>query len=72
MYLRITNRTNKDGSAVEYFQLAHNERHPDTRKPVAKIGFRPRRLSSATVKGDAGTFFVTILEKPRGRPNTGR
>jgi transposase len=37
MYLRITKRTNKDGSVVEYFQLAHNERHPDTRKPVAKI-----------------------------------
>jgi hypothetical protein len=26
-----------DGSTVEYFQLAHNERHPQTRKPVAKI-----------------------------------
>jgi len=37
MYLRITKRTNKNGSVVEYFQLAHNERHPDTRKPVAKI-----------------------------------
>ena len=37
MYLRITKRTNKDGSVVEYFQLAHNERHPETRKPVAKI-----------------------------------
>jgi transposase len=37
MYLRITKRTNKDDSVVEYFQLAHNERHPDTRKPVAKI-----------------------------------
>ena len=37
MYLRITKRTNKDGSVVEYFQFAHNERHPDTRKPVAKI-----------------------------------
>ena len=37
MYLRSTKRKNKDGSVVEYFQLAHNERHPDTRKPVAKI-----------------------------------
>jgi hypothetical protein len=37
MYLRTTKRTNKDGSVVEYFQLAHNERHPETRKPVAKI-----------------------------------
>ena len=37
MYLRSTKRKNKDGSTVEYYQLAHNERHPDTRKPVAKI-----------------------------------
>ena len=37
MYLRTTKRTNKDGSSVEYFQLAHNERDPETRKPVAKI-----------------------------------
>jgi hypothetical protein len=37
MYLRITKRKNKDGSVVEYYQLAHNERHPVTRKPVAKI-----------------------------------
>jgi len=37
MYLRTTRRKNKNGSTVEYFQLAHNERHPVTRKPVAKI-----------------------------------
>lgn len=37
MYLRTTRRKNKDGSIVEYYQLAHNERHPVTGKPVAKI-----------------------------------
>ena len=37
MYLRTTRRKNKDGSVVEYYQLAHNERHPVTRKPVARI-----------------------------------
>ena len=37
MYLRTTTRKNKNGSTLEYFQLAHNERHPVTRKPVAKI-----------------------------------
>ena|SRR6056297_33128 len=37
MYLRTIRRKNKDGSVVEYYQLAHNERHPDTRKPVAKV-----------------------------------
>ncbi len=37
MYLRSTKRKNKNGSTVEYYQLAHNERHSETRKPVAKI-----------------------------------
>ena len=37
MYLRTTSRKNKDGSVVEYYQLAHKERHPETRKPVARI-----------------------------------
>jgi len=37
MYLRTTKRTNKNGSSVEYYQLAHNERHSETGKPVAKI-----------------------------------
>jgi transposase len=37
MYLRTTRRRNKDGSVTEYYQLAHNERHPETRKPVAHI-----------------------------------
>jgi hypothetical protein len=37
MYLRTTQRKRKDGTIVQYYQLAHNERHPVTRKPVAKI-----------------------------------
>src|ERR1035437_8828338 len=37
MYLRETRRTNRDGSVVSYLQLAHNERHPDTGTPVAKV-----------------------------------
>ena len=37
MYLRETRRRNKDGSVVTYLQLAHNERHPDTGSPVARI-----------------------------------
>ena len=37
MYLRETKRTNKDGSTVAYLQLAHNERHPVTGSPVAKV-----------------------------------
>jgi hypothetical protein len=37
MYLRTIKRKNKDGTVVEYLQLAHNIRHPKSRKPVAKI-----------------------------------
>jgi transposase len=37
MYVRTTRRKNKDGSVAEYYQLAHNERHPITGKPVARI-----------------------------------
>jgi transposase len=37
MYLRTTQRKNKDGSVVQYYALAHNERHPATGKPVARI-----------------------------------
>ena len=37
MYLRTTSRKNKDGSVVEYYALAHNERHPETDKPVPRI-----------------------------------
>jgi hypothetical protein len=37
MYLRTTKRQNQDGTVVEYYQLAHNFRHPETNKPVARI-----------------------------------
>jgi hypothetical protein len=37
MYLRQTRRTNRDGSVVSYLQLAHNERHPDSGAPTAKV-----------------------------------
>ena len=37
MYLRETQRTNRDGSVVRYLQLAHNERHPQTGNSVAKV-----------------------------------
>ena len=37
MYLRETRRKNQDGSVVSYLQLAHNERHPVSGNPVAKV-----------------------------------
>jgi hypothetical protein len=35
--LRESSRRNKDGSKLTYLQLAHNERHPVTGSPVAKV-----------------------------------
>jgi hypothetical protein len=37
MYLRTTSRKNKNGSVTQYYQLAHNERHPVTGKSTARI-----------------------------------
>jgi len=37
VYLRETRRGNRDGSVVRYLQLAHNERHPETGVPTAKV-----------------------------------
>jgi IS4 transposase len=37
VYLRETKRRNKDGSTVSYLQLAHNERHPVSGSPVARV-----------------------------------
>jgi Transposase DDE domain len=37
VYVRETRRVNKDGSVVSYLQLAHNERHPQTGSPIAKV-----------------------------------
>ena len=37
MFLRETRRTNQDGSVVSYLQLAHNQRHPVSGNPVAKV-----------------------------------
>lgn len=37
MYLRTTQRKNKDGSVTKYYQLAHNIRNPETKRTTAKI-----------------------------------
>jgi len=37
MYMRTTQRKNRDGSIVRYYQLAHNVREPGTGKIIPKI-----------------------------------
>jgi hypothetical protein len=37
VFLRETRRRNRDGTVVSYLQLAHNQRHPVSGNPVAKV-----------------------------------
>jgi len=75
VYLRESSRRNKDGSKVTYLQLAHNERHPVTGVPVAKVIHNFGRASQvdkaalarlvssiSRVLGDAGATPVTSSE----------
>ena len=75
MYLRESSRRNKDGSKVTYLQLAHNERHPVTGVPVAKVIHNFGRASQvdraalarlvssiSRVLGDAGATPVPSSE----------
>ena len=61
MYLRETRRTNRDGSVVSYLQLAHNERHPDTGSPVAKVIHNFGRAD--TVDRDALARLVSSISR---------
>ena len=46
MYLRTTRRANKDGSVVEYVQLAHNYRDPESGRPKPQILYNFGRRDS--------------------------
>jgi hypothetical protein len=61
MYLRETRRTNRDGSVVSYLQLAHNERHPGTGTPVAKVIHNFGRAD--TVDRDALARLVSSISR---------
>jgi len=37
VYLRTNKRKNKGGEVVEYLQLAHNYRHPETKRSIPKV-----------------------------------
>ena len=73
--MRESSRRNKDGSKVTYLQLAHNERHPVTGVPVAKVIHNFGRASQvdraalarlvssiSRVLGDAGATPVPSAE----------
>jgi Transposase DDE domain len=61
MYLRETRRKNKDGTTVSYLQLAHNERHPVTGAPTAKVIHNFGRAE--TVDRDALARLVASISR---------
>ena len=69
MYLRESSRRNKDGSKVTYLQLAHNERHPVTGVPVAKVIHNFGRAD--TVDKDALARLVSSISRVLDTSATG-
>jgi hypothetical protein len=69
VFLRETRRTNRDGSVVSYLQLAHNERHPVSGNPVAKVIHSFGRADHGR-PGGAGPAGVVDLAVPD--PGAGR
>ncbi len=69
MYLRESSRRNKDGSKVTYLQLAHNERHPVTGVPVAKVIHNFGRAD--TVDKDALARLVSSISRVLDASATG-
>lgn len=51
MYIRMTQRKNRDGSVVRYYQLAHNKREPGTGKIVPQILFNFGRAEELDREG---------------------
>jgi hypothetical protein len=69
VYLRESSRRNKDGSKVTYLQLAHNERHPITGVPVAKVIHNFGRADK--VDKDALARLVSSISRILDLPTTG-
>ncbi|KKC45811.1 transposase [Paenibacillus sp. D9] len=72
MYIRQISRKNKDGTVTRYVQLAHNERHPVTGTPQAKILYhfgRADELDTVGLKRLAASIHRFIGEPlPSGSP----
>ena len=78
MYLRTTKRRNRDGSVVEYFQLAHNARHPDTKRSVPTIVHnfgRADQLDREALKrlctSIARVCALTVIDATQGEGSSG-
>lgn len=70
MYIRTTRRANKDGSVVEYVQLAHNYRDPDTGRPKPQILWNFGRRDE--LDEDALRRLVESIQRVVGGASAGR
>ena len=73
MYLRTTQRKNKDGSVVRYYQLAHNHWDPETKRSKVQIihNFgRADQVDEAALRRLCGSIArvcgLTVVERPEG------
>ena len=73
MYLRTTQRKNKDGSVVRYYQLAHNRWDPETKRSKVQIihNFgRTDEVDEAALRRLCGSIArvcgLTVVERPEG------
>jgi len=73
MYLRRTSRTNKNGTVVEYLQLAHNVRHPVTGRSTPRIIYnfgRTDKLDMGQMErlchAFAGICGLTVINPEQG------
>ena len=55
MYLRTIKRKNKNGTFVEYFQLARNRQNPETKKSGAKV------MKTVIVDGENRAWEVPMI-----------
>ncbi len=69
MYVRTMSRTNKDGSVVEYVQLAHNSRHPDKGYSKADVIYSFGRRDQLDI--EAIQRLVKSLCREKTRRSTG-
>jgi len=74
MYIRQISRKNKNGTTTRYVQLAHNERHPVTGMPQAKVLYHFGRADELDLEGlkrlaaSIHRFIGEPLETPAAKP----
>jgi hypothetical protein len=73
MYIRTLRRKNKNGTVVEYLQLAHNRRDPQTGNAVAEVLYsfgRADQIDKAALARLVKSLSRFVEEEPSGAAST--